>query len=178
MLEFLLAGPKHRLYFIIEGSHDTLRDLADKTGATGPLAARLLDKPRLEEKKERPDSWKKLLAVIGRTVLHGVEKTASNPSRCKCFSAKDLGTRQEGTIEVCEFKADDLRVLFFKEEPVGNEPCTTLIITHCFKKQRDDTPPVELKRFYNLRRAYYTWREEVGARDAVHAYEKSKRTDL
>lgn len=168
MLEFWLKGSKHRLYFINEGSHDTPRDLAERICATGPLAARLRNVVRLADRPENPESWKKLLAVIKRALKHGIEITSKNPARCKCFSIDDLAEGASGKIEVCEFKADDLRMMFFREEPIPQEPCTTLIITHCFSKKRDDTPPEELQRFCDLRQRYYERRVEAGASDAVH----------
>lgn len=170
MVDFWLKGPKHRIYFISEGGHETPRELAGRIRAQGPLAARLRGINRLRGKKLHPKSWKKLLAVITRTIEHGIEITSRNPARCKRFYDDDSSTCNEGSIEFCEFKADDLRVMFFVEEPSQNEPCKTLIVTHCFSKKRDDTPPKEKKRFCRLRCAYYRWRESLGASDAVHAY--------
>ncbi len=167
MLEFWLKGPKHRIYFIIDGSHETPQDLAHRIRASGPEAAALTKESKLKERKPRPESWKKLTAVIQRTLTHGVDVTSRNPTRCKCFTIDDGAA---GLVEVREVKADDLRIMFFKDEPVSDEPCTSLVITHCFKKKQDATPANELTRFCNLRRNYYNWRNDLGAVNAVQAY--------
>jgi len=177
LIELLFAGPKHRIYFLADGSHSTPRDLAERLHAAGGLAALLRRQPKLEAKKESPPDWKKLLAPIQRTAMEGLEMTARNPSRVKCFVPPEAHTRGE-RMEVGEFKGAHHRAFFFREEPPRPEPCTTLIITHIYSdKKRNETPAEELVRFADLRTRYYRWRDSLGAQDAVTALSRCNPRD-
>ena len=175
LIEFFLAGPKHRVYYISAGGHQTLRDLADRLHATGPLAGAVLERPKVLPKKAAPSDWKKLTNTIQRTARNGKDMVGRNKSRLKCFKPPASQTKTRGeTVEVCEFKADHHRAFFFAEDPASAEACTTLIVTHVYSdKKQDETPEVELKRFADLRTKYYDWRDATGAPDAVEAHRRT-----
>lgn len=167
-LHFLIAGPCHRIYYIAKGSHQTPLDVARALRASGPLTARL-GLGKITGRDDSPERWKKHLALIVRTTEVGLPVVGRNPSRVKCFEAAASLTPY-GPRQVCEWKTEDLRFLFFPEMTVVREPCTTLILTHCFSKKRDDTPPVEIERYDRLRQAFYDWRDALKAKDAVAAF--------
>ena len=172
-IEFFLAGPKHRVYYISAGSHQTLRDLADRLHATGSLAGAVLERPEVLPKKDAPADWKKLTNTIQRTVINGIEKVGRNESRLKRFKPPTIQKGGE-TVELCEFKADHHRAFFFVEDPASSEPCTTLIITHVDSdKKQDKTAEAQIQRFADLRAKYYAWRTQTGASDAVEAYRRT-----
>ncbi|MEM9997496.1 MAG: hypothetical protein AAF809_07320 [Bacteroidota bacterium] len=171
ILELLIVGTRHRIYYLCEGNHRSFRDFADDLHASGPFAARLRRKPKVESKKTLPPDWKKLLALLQRAAQHGIEVVAQNSARCKRFVPPPAHTNNE-RMEVCEFKTGPYRVLFFVEETTRPEPRTTLIITHVFEKKQDETPRGELRRFADLRATYYRWRAALKARDALDAITK------
>ena len=171
LIDFFLAGPKHRVYYISVGSHQSLRGLADRLHAKGPLASLLSKREAALSAKEAPADWKKLVNTIQRTAVNGKDMVGRNKSRLKCFKPSASQTKTPEVIEVCEFKADHHRAFFFVEDPTSDESCMTLIVTHVYSdKKQDETPDTELKRFATLRKRYYEWRDKLPARDAVEAH--------
>jgi len=90
-------------------------------------------------------TWKKLLSVMVRACEHGLKTVCTNPLVCKRFRGEDSG--------LCEFKSPPYRVMFFECEREHG----LIVITHCFKKKRGDTPPNEKKRARRLQATYYEW---------------------
>ena len=143
--EPILQGRAHRIVFIETGTGnaDTFRQLAKRLRARGPLADRLLG--RSVSAKDRPAEWKNLLAVMDRACEHGLDAVARNPTACKRFRGRDFG--------LGEFKSKQIRVMFFECEREQG----LIVVTHCFSKKRDTTPPEETKRARRLQEAYYQW---------------------
>ena len=143
--EPILHGRAHRIVFIETGTGnaETFRQLAERLRARGPLAGRLLGKTR--SAKDSPSEWKRLLAVMNRACVQGLDVVSRNPTACKRFRGEDLG--------LGEFKSKPFRVMFFECEREQG----LIVVTHCFSKKRDTTPPEETKRARRLQEAYYEW---------------------
>ncbi len=165
MIDVLLKGSRHEIWYITEGGHTTFKDLLDEVKATGALAAKLREEPRVSNKKLHPKAWKKLLGAMQRTVRHGKDQV-SKTNAIKRWSEPcyDAYQKADSQVALHEFRPDFIRVLFFEEEPVPVAGPSRLIITHAFKKKRDDTPDEEKTRFVRLRNAYYTWRRSQRSR--------------
>ena len=143
--EPILRGRAHRIVYIETGtgSAETFQQFARQLRAKGPLASQLLGKE--QGAKNRPRDWKKLLAIMKRVCDPGLDVVATNPLVCKRFKGSDSG--------LGEFKSIPFRVMFFE---CGRVP-GRIVITHCFKKKSDKTPPQQVERAHRLREAYYQW---------------------
>ena len=151
MIELILSGKHHAIYYIARGGHTTFRKFADELRARGPVAGKVRGK-KYDHKRPTPKSWKGLMGVLEKAAQHGY-KILSNTNMVKTWAADD------GT-QVAEFRKRDLRVLFFEDETIKQRP-TRLIVTNCFKKKSDETPPQEIDRFLRLRTQYYKRRAET-----------------
>jgi phage-related protein len=150
VIEFVLAGTQHEIYYIYEGGHFTFRDFLNKVKAQGPVAGSIRGEARLQGKKPSPKEWKKLIAALDRIAQHGfrmLEKT----------NLIKTWTEDDGT-EVCEIRKGNVRVLFFEDEPQPADGPTRLVITHAFFKKSDETPRREIERFLRMRKQYYAWK--------------------
>ncbi len=147
--EPILRGRTHRIVFIQTGTGNaqTFRQLAAKLRAKGPVADQMLDRPTSEDKppKDGPSVWKKLVARMERACIYGLDQVCRNQSVCKRFRGEDKG--------LGEFKSKPIRVMFFECEREQG----LIVLTHCFSKKRDDTPPEEMNRARRLQTAYYEW---------------------
>ena len=150
MIEFVLAGTRHEIYYIYEGGHFTFRALAEDLKARGPAADTLQGKKRRQRKKPSPKDWKRLIATVDKTANSGYRLIART-------NAIKTWTEDEGT-EVYEFRKGNIRVFFFEDETVPDGGKSRLVITHAYYKQTDETPSKEIERFLRLRQAYYEWK--------------------
>ena len=151
MIELILSGRHHAIYYVTKGGHTTFRKFADELRARGPVAGKVRGE-KYDYKKPKPKSWKGLMGVLEKSAKHGY-KVLSNTNMVKTWTVDD------GT-QVAEFRKKNLRVLFFEDETTKQRP-TRLIVTHCFKKQSDETPSQEIDRFLRLRKEYYKWMAET-----------------
>lgn len=147
MIELILSGQHHAIYYIARGGHTTFRNFADELRARGPVAGKVRGK-KYDRKKRTPKSWKGLMGVLEKAANHGYS-VLLNTNMVKTWATDD-------GPQVAEFRKRDLRVLFFEDE-TGKQRPTRLIVTNCFKKKRDETPRQEIDRFLRLRAEYYEW---------------------
>lgn len=151
MIEFLIGGPKHEIYFITTGSN-ILADYADSIKAAGKLAATIRGKKRIRSHPDRPKDWKKFVSVLARIVQHGYRRMAKTNAVKMWVEAGPGGE----DIEVAEIRKGQLRV-FFEETCSAPGPPSRLILTHGYTKKTNSTPDDETTHFINLRADYYTW---------------------
>lgn len=78
---------------------------------------------------------------------HGLDRVCRNDSVCKRFRGEDHGL---GEFKI---KRPSYRLMFFECERDHG----LIVITHCFKKKQDETPPNEMERAHRLRADYYDW---------------------
>lgn len=120
------------------GSGVSFEKFVEKIRAKGRIASRILGRDTGSD--DRPSEWKKLLAIMDRAVERGLDELKRNDVKCKVFS-DNIG----------EFKVRPWRVMFFIDITREDK----IVITHCFKKKRDDTPPTEIERVRTQRERYY-----------------------
>lgn len=152
MIEFLLGGSKHTIYFITTGSN-ILADYADDLKAAGEFAATIRGKKRLQSRPDRPKDWKKFVAVLKKTVQHGYKMMAKTNAVKTWMEAGPNGE----DIEVAEIRKGQLRVFFFEDTCSAPGPPSRLILTHGYTKKTNSTPDGQTDCFINLRASYYTW---------------------
>ena len=70
MIELILSGQHHAIYYIARGGHTTFRNFADELRARGPVAGKVRGK-KYDRKKRTPKSWKGLMGVLEKAANHG-----------------------------------------------------------------------------------------------------------
>lgn len=97
-------------------------------------------------KKSSPRGFRKLVALLERTAIHGVEQVMNNPENCKFLSGF-------GDEQLLEFRSEakggwNVRLFGFLDG-------TGLVIcTHGMNKKTDRLPPQELERLVRAHRQY------------------------